>query len=105
VLDVVVGGAFDEPASTSWGGLTGVPATGGWRFCRDVLLLGHFRNFPAVWECHLQFFDPVSSGPIFPELAERRTAVDRFQKLPRFASGLLKNRPPSGVARLFPEFG
>jgi hypothetical protein len=26
--------------------------------------------FLAVWECHPEFFDPVSSGSIFPELAE-----------------------------------
>ena len=69
MLDVGVGGAFDEPASTSWGGLTGVPATGGWRFCRDVLLLGHFRNCLALSERHPEFFDPVPAGPVFPELA------------------------------------
>ena len=40
------------------------------RFSRDILLPGHFPNFFAVSECHLQFFDPVASGPISPELAE-----------------------------------
>ena len=27
-------------------------------------------KIPAVWECHLEFFRPSPSGPIFPELAE-----------------------------------
>jgi hypothetical protein len=35
-----------------------------------ILLLCHFRNFLTVLERHPEFFDPVPSGPIFPELAE-----------------------------------
>src|SRR5262249_10123165 len=78
ILCVVVGDALDDARQhfLVWWfrlpihvGLTGrVPATGGRsysRFCRDIPLLGRFRNFLAVSERHLQIFRPRSVGPDF----------------------------------------
>jgi len=55
-------------------------------------LRSQFQNWLAVWECDPEFFRPSRLGPIFPELAERRSPKRNSVTMPDLRALLLHSK-------------